>query len=671
LRFHQFRQKLKSSLKAALGKYAGLLVGLAVWMIVLGVSESRFWKKLEYHSFDWLTVHSAPGESRLPIVIVGIDDASMAELNVRWPWPRSLHAKLIDKLSEAGAAVIAMDVIFDHPTTPQDDAAMEQAVARAGNIVLAAARFAQETPQGMLWQRTDPITPLIEAGAKPGLVNIEFESDQIVRRFPQAGESFWKEVLFRVREAVPQLEFDPTLKSDRLIRYIGPDHSFPYIPYYKALAIDKATAKQAFEGALVLVGRETEAAADIGSAQVDVFATPFTAITGRLTPGVEILATFIDNSVNRSSIGEIPLWGRGVILLLVSLWCSLVPWRFRPLWSAATALIACIAVVGASGALFLYSSWWLPVLSSVTIAAGIYVIQGSFAYVVELRNKARIREAFSLFVPAAVADSLAQQSTALTPGGEEKELTVLFTDLAGFTTSAEGLRPAQVARLLNVYFETMTDIVFRHKGTVQGYIGDALMAFWGAPLPDEAHAANAVAAAEEMIAARDAINSDLKNEGLPTVKTRVGVHTGLTIVGNIGSKVRFNYTAIGDTTNLASRLEGLNKRYGTWLIISGDTLAQQPDRGRFRAIERVRVKGRDKPVEVFTPCDDPWLVEQGERAIELFRARRWEDADALWREVQERYPQDPIAAYYRSRIAEFAVEPPPPEWDGTESISEK
>jgi len=174
-----------------------------------------------------------------------------------------------------------------------------------------------------------------------------------------------------------------------------------------------------------------------------------------------------------------------------------------------------------------------------------------------------------------------------------------------------------------------------------------------------------------MIAARDAINSDLKNEGLPTVKTRVGVHTGLTIVGNIGSKVRFNYTAIGDTTNLASRLEGLNKRYGTWLIISGDTLAQQPDRGRFRAIERVRVKGRDKPVEVFTPCDDPWLVEQGERAIELFRARRWEDADALWREVQERYPQDPIAAYYRSRIAEFAVEPPPPEWDGTESISEK
>src|SRR3970040_1024389 len=118
-------------------------------MIVLAASESRFWKALEFRGFDWLTVHSAPGESRLPIVIVGIDDASMAELNVRWPWPRSLHARLSDRLREAGAAVIAMDVIFDHPTTPEDDAAMEQAVARAGNIVLAAARFAQETPQGM------------------------------------------------------------------------------------------------------------------------------------------------------------------------------------------------------------------------------------------------------------------------------------------------------------------------------------------------------------------------------------------------------------------------------------------------------------------------------------------------------------------------------------------
>jgi len=662
---------LNISFQATLGKYAGLLVALAVWAVVLAASETRIWHALEFRGFDWLTVRSAPGESRLPIVIVGIDDASMAELKQRWPWPRRLHARLIETLHAAGAAVIALDVIFDHPTDPQDDAALERAVSRAGNVVLAASRFSQETAQGMLWSRIDPIPSLLAAGAKPGLVNIEFESDQVVRRFPQAGESFWKEVLFRVREAVPSLEFDPTLKSDSLIRFVGPDHSFAYIPYYKALEAGKSVPKDVFQGALVLVGRETLAAADIGSAQVDVFATPFTATTGRLTPGVEILATFIDNSVNRSSIREIAPWGRGLTLLAVSLWCALVPRRFRPLWSALSALAACVAVASASAALFVFDAWWLPVFSTIAVAAGIYVIQGSFAYVVELRNKARIRAAFSLFVPAAVADSLAAQSTAITPGGEEKELTVLFTDLAGFTTASENLRPAQVARLLNVYFETMTDIVFRHKGTVQGYIGDALMAFWGAPLHDAAHAAHAVAAAKEIIAARDAVNRDLQSEGLPSVSTRVGVHTGLTIVGNIGSKVRFNYTAIGDTTNLASRLEGLNKRYGTWLILSGDTLAQQPDRARFRRIERVRVKGRDKSVEVFTPCDDPWLVEQGDQAIELFRSRRWKQADALWQAVQERYADDPVAAYYRSRIDAFATEPPPPEWDGIESISEK
>ena len=657
--------------KARLGKFSAPLIALAVWMIVLAASESRFWKALEFRGFDWLTVHSAPGESKLPIVIVGIDDASLAQLNERWPWPRRLHARLIESLHNAGAAVIAMDVIFDHPTTPRDDAALERAVAKARNVVLAASRFRQETAQGMLWSRFDPMPSLVRAGAKPGLVNIEFESDQVVRRFPEAGESFWKEVLFRVREAIPTLEFDPGLKEDNLIRFVGPDHSFPYVPFYRALDVGKSVPKDVFENALVLVGRETQAAADIGSAQVDVFATPFTATTGRLTPGVEILATFIDNAVNRSSIHEIPLWGRGIILLAVSFWCAMVPWRFRPMWSALSALLACVAVAAASAALFVHSSWWLPVFSTVAAAAGIYVIQGSFEYVVELRNKARIREAFSLFVPAAVADSLAEQSTALTPGGEEKELTVLFTDLAGFTTSAEGLRPAQVARLLNLYFETMTDIVFRHQGTVQGYIGDALMAFWGAPLPDAAHAANAVAAAEEMVAARDAINLQLQAEGLPTVSTRVGVHTGLTIVGNIGSKVRFNYTAIGDTTNLASRLEGLNKRYGTWLIISGNTLAQQPDRSRFRRIEKVIVKGREGSVEVFTPSDDRWLVEQGDKAIELFRARQWEAADTVWKAVQERYAEDPVAAYYRSRIAAFATEPPPPEWDGTESISEK
>lgn len=657
--------------KARLGKFSPLLVALTVWAVVLAASESRFWKALEFRGFDWLTVHSAPGESKLPIVIVGIDDASLAQLNERWPWPRRVHARLIEALHDAGAAVIAMDVIFDHPTTPRDDAALERAIAKARNVVLAASRFRQETAQGTIWSRFDPMPSLVRAGAKPGLVNIEFESDQVVRRFPEAGESFWKEVLFRVREAIPTLEFDPGLKSDNLIRFVGPDHSFPYVPYYRALDVGKSVPKDVFANALVLVGRETQAAADIGSAQVDVFATPFTAITGRLTPGVEILANFIDNAVNRSTLREVPLWGRGIILLAVSCWCAFVPWRFRPVWSALSALLACAVILAAGAALFVYSAWWLPMFSAVAAALGIYVIQGSFAYVVEVRNKARIREAFSLFVPASVADSLAEQSTALAPGGEEKELSVLFTDLAGFTTVAEGLRPSQVAHLLNTYFQAMTEIVFRHKGTVQGYIGDAIMAFWGAPMDDEAHAVNAVAAAEEMVAARDAINRLLQAEGLPAVSTRIGVHTGVAIVGNIGSRVRFNYTAIGDTCNLASRLEGLNKRYGTSLLLSTDTFAKQVDRSRFRRIESVRVKGRESPVEVYAPCDDRWLVEEGDKAIELFRARQWEAADATWQAIQARYPDDTVAQYYRSSIAAFMAEPPPPDWDGTESITEK
>ena len=236
----------------------------------------------------------------------------------------------------------------------------------------------------------------------------------------------------------------------------------------------------------------------------------------------------------------------------------------------------------------------------------------------------------------AVADRLAAQSTVLEPGGEEVELTSMFTDLAGFTSTSETLKPAEVAHLLNVYFDAMTDIVFRNGGTVQGYIGDALFAFWGAPEADPEHRMKAAVAAREMVAAEKTINSKLKEQGLPPVHTRIGVHSGMAIVGNIGSKVRFNYTALGDTINLSARLEGLNKRYGTPLLISAETYFGMNPRSGFRRVEKVRVKGRDKPVEVYTPCDDPWIIETGDKAIDLFLARNWHASSQLWQSILER-----------------------------------
>lgn len=633
--------------------------------------ETRFWRGLEFRGFDLLSKVTAAGESNLPIIVVGIDDASVAELDLRWPWPRSLHAKLIDTLVADGAAVVAFDVVFNSASTPEDDAALEKSIANAGNVVLIASAAKQDTPQGTIWTRLDPFDAFIRAGAKVGLAQIEFEPDLVVRRFPLAADAFWKEILFRLRAANPGVDFDSTLKDDRLIRYFGPDRSVPYVSYARVLGRGEEVPKGTFDGALVLVGRATAAVADVGSAQVDVFATPFTAFNGRLTPGIEIHANMIDNAVNRASIGEVHPWVRGFLLMMVSVWCAFVPGRFRLLPSAMSAMFICSAMAGLSYALFVGVNLWLPVIGVMTLAFTSFLIQALQAYSDELRQKSRIRAAFSLFVPLAVADRLAAQSTMLEPGGEEVELTSLFTDLAGFTSISEGLKPAQVAQLLNLYFDSMTEIVFRHGGTVQGYIGDALFAFWGAPVLDPDHRIHAAKAAREMVAAKEGINAKLNDKGLPGVHTRIGVHSGSAIVGNIGSKVRFNYTALGDTINLSARLEGLNKRYGTSLLISSETYLGIPQRSGFRRVERVRVKGRDKPVEVFTPCDDVRTIETNDHAIDLYLARKWAASKELWRSILEHDAADPVAIYYLEHIAELEQSVVGDDWDGVESIHEK
>jgi len=653
---------------SGIGKAIRALLMFAFFMLL---TETRFWRILEFRGFDALSVATAAGESQLPIVIVGIDDYSVAELNARWPWPRQLHAQLIDKLHTAGAAVIGFDVVFDSPTTPEDDRALETSIANAGNVVLIAASARQTTSQGTIWTRLDPLPSLVDAGAKVGLAQIEFEPDLVARRFPMAGDAFWKEILFRLRGVNPAVDFDSTLKEDRLIRFIGPDHSIPYISYARVLGRGDPIPKDTFEGALVLVGRESEAVADVGAAQVDVFATPFTAYSGKLTPGVEIHATMIDNAVTRSSIIEAPQWVRVVLLLLASVWSAFFPSQFRLVHSGLSALVLCLGAMGLGYVLFASLNFWLPVMGAISLVISSYLVQGMQSYVEELRHKSRIRAAFSLFVPQAVADRMAAQSTVLEPGGEEVELTSMFTDLAGFTSISEGLAPPQVAQLLNIYFDFMTDIVFRHGGTVQGYIGDAVFAFWGAPVPESDHRSKAALAAREMVDAQSAINDKLREKGLPAVHTRIGVHSGAAVVGNIGSKVRFNYTALGDTINLSARLEGLNKRYGTALLISEETYRGIHPSGGFRRVEKVRVKGRERPVEVYTPCHDPWVVETSAMAIDFFLARQWSQSQSLWQSILQRDASDTIAIYYLNRIAECTECGVIDTWDGIESITEK
>jgi adenylate cyclase len=222
--------------------------------------------------------------------------------------------------------------------------------------------------------------------------------------------------------------------------------------------------------------------------------------------------------------------------------------------------------------------------------------------------------------------------------------------------------------LLNRHFTAMTDIVLDHHGTVARFIGDAIMAFWGAPLDDDDQAWRAVAAAVAMQQGMVGLRGEFEREGLPPIYMRVGIHSGSAIVGNLGSAKRFDYTAIGDDVNIAARLEGTNKYYATEILVSGEIVMQVGERIRFRPVDKVIVKGKTRAIEIFTPCDDATLVALTAQAIALFRGREWDAADRVCGELLAHAPGDYLGQMYLQRIARFRVEPPGDGWDGAVEV---
>jgi adenylate cyclase len=240
---------------------------------------------------------------------------------------------------------------------------------------------------------------------------------------------------------------------------------------------------------------------------------------------------------------------------------------------------------------------------------------------------------------------------------------MLFTDLAGFTALSEKMQAEDVAQILNLHFTGATAIVKRNHGTVNRFIGDAVMAMFGAPVQDPEQAADAVRTACEMQQDIAQLREKLRAQGLPEIRMRIGVHSCTAVIGNLGSADRFDYTAIGDGVNLAARLEGVNKHYGTGILVSGETAARAGGAVKLRPVDRVIVKGKTEPVEILTPCEDDAVISASRRAIEAYRARRWDESEAAWREVLARMPDDGVAAIYLERLARCRTLSPEAPWE--------
>lgn len=637
-----------------------------------GISCAPAWQDLELKGFDLLTSGSASGRSELPIILVGIDDASLAQLQQRWPWPRSLHAKLIDALSDAGAAIIAFDVLFEFPTQEIDDQALADSIRKAGNVVLASAMTQQETNHGVAWIRKDPLQTFTSSGASTGLVNILYDRDQTLRRIPDNSDAFWRQIGKELSRRLPNLAEPETLPEKAMIRYTGPPGTYPRVSFYQALEPDRYMPKGEFTDALVLIGRDTRAAADIGSAQTDTFATPFTLTGAPHMPGMAVHANVLKNMLGGGPLQPVPNSMGTMLTGLCLLLTSVLQRQFQPLRAALLALTLSTMVCALAWLLFTHSHWWLPVGAPLCAIAAMYMLQTVAAYLTEREERMAIRAMFSRYVPAAVVNTLAANPAKLTLGGENRELTLLFTDLAGFTSLSELLDPQRAADLLNRYFTAMNKVVFDYGGTIDKFIGDAVMAFWNAPLPDPDHALHATRAAQEMQAAMVSLNASFLAEGLPEIRMRIGVHTGTALVGNIGSTIgRLSYTAIGDTVNLASRLEGANKAYGTAILVSDTTAQALKGLIALRAVDRVRVKGRNQAIDIFTPCGDPALARTSDALISAFRDANWKECQRHLEHLDAHWPDDPLASVYRARLASLVASPPPAHWDGSWTLDSK
>ena len=333
---------------------------------------------------------------------------------------------------------------------------------------------------------------------------------------------------------------------------------------------------------------------------------------------------------------------------------------------AALTLIYLTLVVGA-----FHFSWWAdPVLPGVSLALS-FALAAAFSYATEGRQKLYIRHMFGQYMSGTVINHLLEHPEKLQLGGERRRVTLFFSDLAGFTTISERLSAETVVGLLNDYLSAMTEIILDEEGTVDKFEGDAIMAFWGAPLDQADQAARACRAALRQQAALKDLNQGFAGLDLPPLSMRIGLHTGDAIVGNLGSAKRFDYTVIGDTVNLASRLEGVNKFYGSYIMASETTVAECAGVVEFRELDLVAVKGKEQAVRVFevlglTGDLEPELIKRRQdfaQALELYRQRRFPEARAGFEAILTENPADGPTRVYRDRCRKFMEAPPPADWD--------
>src|SRR5437762_4116916 len=718
-----------------------LLISLAALRIVDPAPVAA----LRVRTFDTCQLIDPRVKTARPVTIIDIDEKSLAKLG-QWPWPRTRIADMIINLTRLGAVVIAFDIVFAEPdrlntgavadtiryldevtraklrALPSNDQIFADAIRRS-RVVLGETglpevltEFDKSLPVtglAMLGEEPRPflldfpgllrnIRGLEEAAAGRGLFSIKPERDGIVRRVPmlmQAQGTVLPSLSFEILRvvtstrtilvkseksglksvAVSGLEL-PTDLNGRLWLHFA--HRDPSI-YISALdVLDESVAPAAIAGKLVLIGTSAAGLNDIKSTPVDP-----------AVPGVEVHAQVLESALTRSLLSQ-PNYGI-VVELCAAILLGILVIAFAPLLGT----ITLVAVGALLASLLIGTSWYFyakhrmlidftyPLLSTTAI----YLTLIFTSFVREQAQRRQIRSAFGQYLSPVLIEQLAQSPEKLVLGGEQREMTIMFSDVRGFTTISESYKndPQGLTALMNRFLTPLTNAILDRKGTIDKYMGDAIMAFWNAPLDDEQHQLHACEAAIDMLERIDVLNQEraieAKESGQTFIPLNVGVglNTGVCVVGNMGSDLRFDYSVLGDSVNLASRLEGQSKEYGFPIIVGSKTALAVKDKFAILELDFIMVKAKKEPEVIYAVAGREETAHSGRfqrlrnltiEMLACYRSRDWDGALGAierGRRTDEAGALELLYNLYEARIQGYQNKPPPEDWNGAFALLTK
>jgi adenylate cyclase len=683
----------------------------------LFISVNPNFQHVEENRLDMMFEYKAgPLDEKIPdVVIVMIDEKSYeADFGYYDPIPRRYIARLIDTLAAKGAKAIAVDIAFYDKLAKLDargDSVLVRSMKHAGNVIAVSIWHAQDDGSFKI-QMPHPFFKAALKGV--GYANLEVSGGGVLASVREVkpietmsdGKTllsfsaltyctymnldpakFMEEVQSRNWEIVPRIPLSE--KNAMIINYVGPPSTWIKQPdglwtqksesrivTYRSssLTSDIFWPGDLFKNKVVFIGNGSEFVPD-------KFITPFYKENiNNWMYGAEVHANAFLTLATKNFIQRTSFPVEALMLLLIAVIMVLATVRFGFTGEMSVAIVLFVVIWGSGYLLFSSFGLWLPV-TSMWITMGVaYFSTSIYQAFTEERNKKQIKNMFERYAPPAYVDILIKDPSKLELGGEEKEISILFSDIEGFTSISENLGPKELVGLLNDYLGAMTKLIFDQGGSLDKYIGDAIVAVFGAPLPQNEHALHACYAALDMQKVLIEFRKKLSEKGLPPIKNRIGINTGKVVFGNIGSDIRYDYTGIGDHMNLASRLESANKQYGTYLMISEFTYLQVRERVIVRDLDVIVVKGKSKPVKVFEligKANEPLaedirkMVEFYQDGIDNYREMKWTEAIQKFEQALTFSHNDEPSKMYIQRCKDFIANPPPGDWDGTYHMTTK